>query len=236
MESTWRRALTDTDRFRQSARSFWAFEVVGAAIFGILGGYLGFLLLPAESDRQSQWSYPAVGGAIGVVGGLTFAFTLIFIWNLFRAPYRQRDEARQNLEKLEKLREEQGPRDFSLVWRPNDWFLRTANGRANYWEDESDGLGLILAGSIVVNTLRQIQVESVSLEMGGTLLKSDWNSEGFYTSEERDINVEIPLDTTRGKRTAMVSAVVDGQPYKGESYTVNLPQGKRVFTTGDPQI
>jgi len=94
-ESTWRRAWKDTESFRQTAKSFWAVEVVGAAVFGAVGGTVGAWLTPEHATTLRQGVYTGVGTAIGLVLGLAVAYGLIYGWNLFRAPYRQRDEAIQ---------------------------------------------------------------------------------------------------------------------------------------------
>ena len=39
---------------------------------------------------------------IGGLGGLIVAVLVIFGWNLFRAPYKQRNEAREKISKLER--------------------------------------------------------------------------------------------------------------------------------------
>jgi len=55
------------------------------------------LLLPEESSKLQNALYPG----LGVVVGFAAVFLVAFIWNLFWAPYRQRDEARKNLVELE---------------------------------------------------------------------------------------------------------------------------------------
>jgi hypothetical protein len=92
-ESVWRRAWKDTDTFRSSAKFFWIAEVVGAAVAGVIGGMVGASLIPETPSRVQQYLYPAAGGAVGVIVGFVIVFGLIFIWHLFRAPYRQRDDA-----------------------------------------------------------------------------------------------------------------------------------------------
>ena len=70
-------------------------------MFGLGGAFLGFGLTPINATQQSQFAYPAVGGGIGVILGFVIVFGLIFVWNLFRAPYKQRDEARQRIRDIE---------------------------------------------------------------------------------------------------------------------------------------
>ncbi len=86
-ESTCRRAWKDTERFRRSTLFFWGCEALGAVLFGVGGA----LLLPEQPSRLASVLYPG----LGTVAGLATVFVVVFIWNLFRAPYRQRNEARE---------------------------------------------------------------------------------------------------------------------------------------------
>jgi len=106
-ETAWDRACTDTEKFRKSPKSFWEFEIVGAAVFGLGGGYIGFLLMSQNPTLFQQFVYPSIGGAVGIILGFLIVFSCIFLWNLFRAPYRQRNEARQTVDRLEEKREPQ---------------------------------------------------------------------------------------------------------------------------------
>jgi len=92
-ESVWRRAWKDTETFRKSAKFFWIWEVTGATVAGVIGGIIGAWLTPENSGTLQQSLYPAIGGAVGIIVGAVIVFALIFIWHLFRAPYRQRDDA-----------------------------------------------------------------------------------------------------------------------------------------------
>lgn len=93
-ETCWQRACKDTEHFRKSGWSFWAWGVVGAAVFGVVGAFVGYWLTPSNFNPFWQFAYPTIGGGIGVVVGFVLVFSLILGWNLYRAPYRQRDEAR----------------------------------------------------------------------------------------------------------------------------------------------
>ena len=136
---------------------------------------------------------------------------------------------------IERKLKEKEYKNFSVAWVNGKSWLRTPSGRTEFWEDESDGLSLLLWGHVSVTTIGTIQVESVTLDMGGQSYVCNWPSEGFYTSEERDVEFEIPLDTPRGKRTATLKAIVDGQPYISKSFTLDLPEGKQVFRIEDSQ-
>jgi len=41
-ESSWRRALKDSENFRHSQKFFWAIEITGVSILGAIGGLVGF--------------------------------------------------------------------------------------------------------------------------------------------------------------------------------------------------
>lgn len=100
-EPTWQRAWEDTESFRQTTKYFWVVEVMGGAVFGVLGGMVGVWLTPANSTAFRQNLYPTVGAAVGLVLGLVLVFGLIYLWNLFRAPYRQRNDAQKLAEHLQ---------------------------------------------------------------------------------------------------------------------------------------
>jgi hypothetical protein len=57
---------------------------------------------PAHATTFQQSIYPTVGAAIGLVLGFVLAFGLIYAWNLFRTPYRQRNDALQLVDGIQK--------------------------------------------------------------------------------------------------------------------------------------
>lgn len=106
-ESSWHRASTDAEKFRKDSKLwFWGVEIVGAASFGLIGSLIGGNITPSDASKFWQNAYPGIGGAIGVISGFLLAFMGIFVWNLFRAPYRQRNEAYIEIAKLERLASE----------------------------------------------------------------------------------------------------------------------------------
>lgn len=119
-ETAWRRALRDSESFRHSGKFFWGFEVLGAAA---LAAVVTYFFLPDNPSRFESAVYPLTG----VVTGFVAAYSLIYLWNLFRAPYRQRDELRTAIqaaatpEKRPVLRfsePRQYPREtFTRTWR-----------------------------------------------------------------------------------------------------------------------
>ncbi len=72
----------------------------GGALFGITGGLLGDYWKPQNASPFWQNAYPTIGSGIGVVIGFVVVFVLIYVRNLNAAPYRQRDEARSEVDKL----------------------------------------------------------------------------------------------------------------------------------------
>lgn len=92
-ESMWQRAWQDTEGFRQTTKSLLLVEVVAGAAFGVLGGIVGVWMTPTHTTTFQQYLYPAIGAAAGLVLGWVLVFGLIYVWNLFRAPYRQSNDA-----------------------------------------------------------------------------------------------------------------------------------------------
>ena len=164
-----------------------------------------------------------------------FLFWLLLSLGLGMAIALTYHDLRMQKDTIERKLKEKEYKNFSVAWVNGKSWLRTPSGRTEFWEDESDGLSLLLWGHVSVTTIGTIQVESVTLDMGGQSYVCNWPSEGFYTSEERDVEFEIPLDTPRGKRAATLKAIVDGQPYISKSFTLDLPEGKQVFRIEDSQ-
>ena len=99
-QTAYQRACQETELFRKTGWSFYVWEVGGAAVFGVVGGFIGFWLTPSNTTTTGQFAWPTIGGGLGVIIGFTIVFGGIFVWNLYRAPYRQRDEARKIVKQL----------------------------------------------------------------------------------------------------------------------------------------
>jgi len=114
VESSFRRAWNQTESFRKdSAWWFWGAGVLSVLAFGAVGGWVGFKLIPDMATRNQDFWYPAIGGIVGAFLGLGGAYILILLWNLHRAPYRQRDEALRRVDQLES--ELEGPKLFDVL-------------------------------------------------------------------------------------------------------------------------
>jgi len=97
-ESSFRRAWKDSESFRKdSPLWYWVTVVLGALASGAVGGWVG----------------STIGGVVGVCLGLGGVFILILCWNVFRAPYMQRDEALHRVDYLESELEK--PKLFDVV-------------------------------------------------------------------------------------------------------------------------
>jgi hypothetical protein len=101
-ESSWSRAWTDAEHFRGSPIWFWIVEVIGGAMFGVVGWQVANWLTPQSASPSTHNLYSNGGGAVGIIAGFIIVFSLIFLWNLFRAPYRQRNEAWKQLQDIYK--------------------------------------------------------------------------------------------------------------------------------------
>jgi hypothetical protein len=131
---------------------------------------------------------------------------------------KERDQARGGSGELAK---------FTITWGDReDWWLSFGNGKANFWEHDNDGQYLLLEGFVAINTMDKIQIESVGILIGGQEYPSDWQSGSFYTMDEPDISFNIPFDIQRGRRTANLTAIVDGKPYQGRQFNIEIPPAK----------
>jgi len=101
------------------------------------GTMLATLLIPSDTSVVLAALYGFIGGALG----LGLLYLGIYVFQLFRAPYRQRNEARKDFDKLEKEREPQLIVDSlpKVHWYGNrlgrSWRLQIKNAGFNEAED-----------------------------------------------------------------------------------------------------
>ncbi len=94
-QSVIKRAYEDTEKFRSRPLWFWGVGVVGSgAITGLTIWMLG------DRSTLHDWQVGSITFVTFVLG-LFLTYGLIFLLYLFRAPYRQRNEARHKIEALE---------------------------------------------------------------------------------------------------------------------------------------
>ncbi len=164
-EATWHRALSDSESFRHSGKFFWGFEVLGAAAFAAIVTYF---FLPDDPSRFESSIYPLSG----VVTGFVAAYSLVYLWNLFRAPYRQRNEAHAALRAL-------GASPTSPILATPQLFIECSEyefgepGKRGYPQSET-GAARSLRVDIYLNTTNGMQVESIELEVQGKRIPSTW--------------------------------------------------------------
>ena len=138
-QTAYQRASQDTELFRKSGFSFWALEVVGAAMFGVGGAFIGYWLTPSNSNPFWQFGWPTIGGGVGVIVGFILVFIMIFARNLILAPYRQRNEARIRVVELED--ELKKPKLFDVEWRTTSLGLPLNHREDGTWIASSAQLG-----------------------------------------------------------------------------------------------
>ena len=170
-----------------------------------------------------------------VLGAIVLTRLLLAPYWLYKQKVGETNALREQKDALEKKLEEGRRGEYSLVWYDEEWLLREAHGERNYWDDEATGTGLQLVGWIAINLKDRIRVESIEIDIGGCLFASDWQSQSFYTSEGREVRFNVPLDIPRGKRTAILKAIVDGEQYSPKPIHLDIPKGKRVLHTGGSQ-
>ncbi len=118
--------------------------------------------------------------------------------------------------------------DFAIVWLGEDsYWIRDSKGNLSKLTEglKSESIELVLEASLSINTLRLIQVESIELDIGGSIAKSNWESDSFYQPlAVGGLRFDIPQNIQRGRRTARLKTIVDGEPYLTEQFTITLPQ------------
>jgi len=81
LESSRLLASKDTEKFRKdSPWWYWGVEVLGGAILGGLGGFIGWKFIPLNASSYKQFIYPTVGSILGFVFGIFVIYYLIFLY------------------------------------------------------------------------------------------------------------------------------------------------------------
>ena len=92
-ESAARRAIRDTLSKQKTARFMWG----GEGVLAVAGG--AWLTSSAVANAPT-WEM-VLRAVVGGLGGLFVAVLCVFIYNIVLTPYKQRNEARERLNKLE---------------------------------------------------------------------------------------------------------------------------------------
>lgn len=93
-ESAWQRARQDTISAQKKPSFMWG----GEGVFAVAGGTWLAQIAPAGASIVEMILRSVIGG----LGGLLAAVLVIFAWNLYRAPYKQRNESRNTLRDMQK--------------------------------------------------------------------------------------------------------------------------------------
>ena len=233
-ETAWQRACKDTVAFRKESNWwFWGVEVVGTAAFATLGGLIGFSCLPANSSAYSQNAYPTVGAAIGAVLGFALAYAGMLGLNLLRAPYRQRDEARQQVRKLEQSQRESKLRpvrdDISLVY---DSFFSICIER---FQDgtEIHRIGLFnnssqtVSAGVVVSSSFNLNPEPSMLHLHPTYGAADPHGK-FEVDPSAEFHLESSVDFIRwNPKDRTMQICYFNCPYPEKNYVYRLVRGHK---------
>ncbi len=101
--SVWHRALRDTENLRNSSPWwFWGVDVLGSAAIASVTASLIINTIP-------NWQVGLLTFFAFVIG-VVLIYGIIYLWYLFRAPYRQRNEARRTIEQLTKQIQSPSPK------------------------------------------------------------------------------------------------------------------------------
>ena len=93
-QSVWGRAKKDTISAQSTVKFMW----IGGAVLAVAGGtWLPLIALESASNFELV-ARAVLGGLIG----LLVALLVFFVWNLFSAPYKQRNESRIELSNLQR--------------------------------------------------------------------------------------------------------------------------------------
>ncbi len=155
-QSSWGRATSDTSGAIHSPW-FWGAEVF---VLVPLGGIVTGLL-----TSSPVWG--ALGGGVSALALLG----LVFLFNLYRAPYRQRDEARAAIP---------GASPSSPILAAPQLHIRSLEddfgepGKTGYPQPKTDATRLLRI-QVLLNPTNGQQVESVELEVQGKRIPSTWN-------------------------------------------------------------
>lgn len=102
-ESSWSKAWTDTETCRHTT-FFVLNERIIVLITGFCGTYIGILqtLTFTKPTFSQQYLYAPAGSVLGAIVGLLMLNIGIYLWNVFKAPYRQRNQLSDKIKQLER--------------------------------------------------------------------------------------------------------------------------------------
>jgi len=157
-ESTWRRAWRDLEQFRASFIGFWSIEVLAALAGGIVAVWW---LASTTSSPAAQAFY----GAIGVGVGLGVAFVGIYVFNLVLAPYRQRNDVREEVGSLQAQMDElKAQPKLEIVFESGQTFKQIQRVRDQRRGTYTETLYRVGVEHTAIATIDRVEVELESIE------------------------------------------------------------------------
>ncbi|OGO22297.1 MAG: hypothetical protein A2144_00445 [Chloroflexi bacterium RBG_16_50_9] len=192
-QSSWGRAKRDTISAQKTVRFMWG----GEGVLAVAGGTWLAQIAPLGATTLEIVGRSVIGG----LGGLLTAILIIFAWNLFRAPYKQRNEARLRNQTLE---EERIPK---VTVSPN-------SGRCQ-WDYENPHLMWVELQ--VTNTSPVVTLRNVGVQIANQLDILDIREGG------RDAPVQHHLyDRGTWSRVSVLWSELDVTP---PSISIDIPPG-----------
>lgn len=193
--------------------------VLAFALPGV-GTMLATWLIPLDSPLTLSALYGSLGG----LAGLLLLFGGTYAWNLFRAPYRQRDEARKALAAIPGIAKSSPlTPEPELVVQTFDWCFATSDTEG-YPKTPTNTLWLRVYPHFQPK-LRTV-IERVELALSGEKIPADdWTS----------VQVDIPRTTgylyfaisekiPSGEHKVAILAFADGRWWSSLPDTIIVPQ------------
>lgn len=232
-ESSWQRALKDLDSIRHSTLFFLLFEVIGLAAFTTAG----VLLTPNDATNITKALYPFAGAVLGA----SLAYSLLFLWSLFRAPYRQRNEARLALLATPGATAQspkQAPQEIRIVHKQSAvWYA--SEGQYHYPKERKDGAKIPLMRTFFdISATEEASITAVSLDLLGSLIPCiEWktckiSAATLATSLGTHVDFQLPQSIARGTHTAKLQVFVDGAWWVSRPFEFTVPAPSTSDTSG----
>jgi hypothetical protein len=189
-------------------------EIVGGAVFGVVGGFGGYWLTPSGSSAFGEFAYPTIGAGVGVVLGFLIVFTLIFLWNLFRAPYKLLDQATIELQGIQRtlaIEEQKKQDEFTFEFDAHSLTTTAALNKLFL------GVSFFSPATVIV--------ENLYLEIDGKRVQPiNWTQ--FKLKNAHRENYEFNLPEVRAmvsteKKDAQFVAIVDGQEHRTRPFKIH---------------
>lgn len=191
----------DTERFRSKGPWFWGVEVIGA---GAIAGLTAAVLW--EKNILHGWQVGLITFGVFAVGFFVI-YGMIFLWNLFRAPYRQRNEARVEIERLT-----QRPL-LTISYRNHKWGYVAA----------VDDTTRMLTIDICFDPTQLMQVAKAFLKISDAPRKEAWGFTATDISKRECRSIHFYLsDEEAGTKKAKVIVLADNTEWETNEFSLDI--------------